>query len=304
MLENVLPQNIANALNRYQNLIELNEIRLRVNKPVVVIVKNKKYYLGERGFTSLENAIVLDYESIQRIVFKMCDNSVYSVNDCIKNGYITLQGGIRVGLTGEVVSEQGQVTTIKNFQALNFRIPHFVEGCSTIALEYILNGKFNNTLILSPPGAGKTTFIRDIVYQLYKRNYCYNILIADERNEIMSMLNAESCFDLGGFCDVYTNCSKEFAFKHGIRSMNPDIIVCDEIDIDKDLETVVGATNCGVKVLCTLHCDNINQLKTKKNFDKIFNNKVFDRYIFLSNLEGPGTLTSIYDANLKCIYCR
>lgn len=303
MLESYLPANIVNALKRYENLIELNEIRIRVNKPVIVIAKNKKYYLGEKGFTTVENAIVLDYMGLQEIVYKMCDNSVYSVNDYIKEGYITLKNGVRVGLAGEVVYENNKVLTIKNFQSINIRIPHFIEGCSAVALDYILDNKFLNTLVLSPPGAGKTTFIRDVIFQLYKQGLSYNVLVTDERNEIMSITNAESDFNLGSFCDVFTNCTKEFAIKYGIRSMNPDIIVCDELDLDKDLQTIIDATNCGVNMLCTLHCDNINQLKVKKNFEKVFNNKVFDRYIFLSNKLGPGTLSTIYDANLKCIYC-
>ena len=86
--------------------------------------------------------------------------------------------------------------------------------------------------------------------------------------------------------------------------MNPDIVVCDELDIDKDLQTIIDATNCGVNMLCTIHCDSVNQLKNKKSFDYILNNKIFDRYIFLSKDNGPGTLTYIYDEKLQCIYCR
>ena len=303
MLENYLPANIVSALNRYEDLVELNEIRIRVNKPIIVSVKNKKYYLGVRGFTDKENAIICDYSMVQSIVYKCCENSVYSVNDYIKSGYITLRGGIRVGLSGEVVTENGQIITIKNFQGLNIRIPHFIEGCSEIALNYILKEDFTNTLVLSSPGAGKTTFIRDIIFQLNKRNYCYNVLVCDERNEIMSTVNGESDFDLGGFTDVYSNCTKEFAFKNGTRSMNPDIIVCDEIDIDRDLQTIIDATNCGVKVLCTIHCGDINQLKQKKNFEFIFSNRLFENYIFLSDRQGPGTLSYIYDSKLQCVYC-
>lgn len=304
MLKNYLPNYIYNALKRYLDLVDFNEIRIRVNAPIIVSIKNKKYYLGENGCCNREDAIVCDYEILQNIVYKLCENSVYSVNDFLKCGYITLPTGIRVGISGEVVSEKGQVVTIKNFQSINIRIPHKIDGCSLEALDYIIKDSFQNTLVMSAPGVGKTTFIRDVIFQLAKRNYSYNVLVADERNEIVN-INAESeGFNLGDFTDVYTNCSKEFAFKCGIRSMKPDIIVTDEIDIDKDLQAIVDAINCGVKVLATIHCESINQLKLKRGFKEIFENKIFDRYIVLTSKEGLGTLSFIYDNKLQCIYCR
>ena len=302
MLEHYLPAKIYEPLKRYLDLVELNEIRLRVDCPVIVSVRNKKYYLGENGFCDKENAIITDYAFLQEFVYKMCENSVYSVNDYLKCGYITLPNGIRVGICGEVVSENGKVITIKNFQAVNIRIPHIIEGWSELALDYILKSNFLNTLIISPPGAGKTTFIRDIVYQMAKRNYSYNVLIADERNEIANINNGIKSIDLGYFADIFTNCSKEFAFKYGIRSMRPDIIVCDEIDIDKDLQALVDAINCGVKVLATIHSDSIFQLKNKRGFEDVLKNKIFDRFIVLSCDNGPGTLTNIYDSKLQCLF--
>ncbi len=304
MLEKYLPKSIYNAVKKYLNLIDVNEIRIRLNSPVVVSVKNKKYYLGENGFSSLDKAIICDYVMLQDIVYKLCENSVYSVNDNLKCGFVTLPKGIRVGVAGEIVTENDKVQTIKNFQAVNIRIPHNIVGCSEFALEYILDGEFKNTLVISPPGAGKTTFIKDVVYQICKRNYSFNILVADERNEIAGIDNGEMGFDLGCFADVYTNCSKDYAFKYGIRSMRPDIIVTDEIDIDKDLQTIVDATNCGVKVLATIHSGNIQQLRQKRGFEEILCNHVFERYIVLSTDEGPGTLKAIYDAKLQCLYCR
>lgn len=304
MLKRYLPPEIYNAISRHINYADVNEIRLRVNCPLVVCIKNKKYFVGSSGFSDYDNAIICTYEMIQDFVYKLCDNAVYAVNDQLKQGFITLPKGVRVGICGEVVSTDDRIVTIKNFQSANIRIPHHIKGCSLLALNYMLNDDFLNTLIISPAGAGKTTFIRDVIYQLSKQNYCYNVLVADERNEIASVNNGVAEIPLGNFADIYSNCSKEFAFKQGIRSMKPDIFVTDEIDIDKDLKSIVDATNSGVKVLATIHSDNITNLKQKRGFDKIIENKVFDRYIVLSDVEGPGTLTNIYDSNLKCVYCR
>lgn len=304
MLKRYLPENIYNALARHMNYADVNEIRLRVNCPLVVCIKNKKYFMGEHGFSDYNNAIICTYEMMQEFVYKLCDNAVYAVNDQLKQGFITLPKGVRVGICGEVVITNGEIVTIKNFQSANIRIPHHIKGCSLMALNYMLDKEFLNTLVISPAGAGKTTFIRDVVEQLSIQNYCYNVLIADERNEIAAVSNGVAEIPLGNFADIYSNCSKEFAFKQGIRSMKPDIFVTDEIDIDKDLQSIIDANNSGVKILATIHSNNITQLKNKRGFDKIISDKVFDRYVVLTDKDGPGTLAMIYDANLKCIYCR
>ena len=197
-----------------------------------------------------------------------------------------------------------EVVTIKDFQSVNIRIPHTIRNCSVPAYEFIVGDNVKNTLILSAPGCGKTTFIRDLIFQLFKNNQPLNVLIADERNEICSSNNGEISQYLGGFCDVYTNCSKQFAFKNGIRSMNPDVIVTDEIDLGKDLNCLIDAMNCGVNVVATIHAKDINQLKQKRSFDDIINKKIFSRFVVLNNSEGPGTLSQIYDEKLNCIYCR
>lgn len=304
MLKRYLPEVVYNAINNHLNFSEINEIRLRVNCPLVVCVRNKKYFVGERGFCDYNNAIICSYDMMQEFVYRLCDNAVYSVNDQIKEGYITLPKGVRVGICGEVVYDNDQIVTIKNFQSANIRIPHSARGCSLMALSYMMQDEFLSTLVISPAGAGKTTFIRDVVYQLSNQNYCYNVLVADERNEIASVNNGVAEIPLGNFADVYSNCSKEFAFKKGLRSMKPDIFVTDEIDIDKDLHSIIDAKNSGVKVLATIHSENIPQLKTKRGFDEVINNRVFDRYVVLTDKEGPGTLANIYDSKFQCLYCR
>lgn len=304
MLKKYLPTEIYDAINMNLNFNDLNEIRLRVDCPVVICVKNKKFFLGEKGFSNYKDAIICTSEMLQDFVYKACDKSIYAVNDNLKFGFITLPYGIRVGICGEVVSNEQGVSTIKNFQSANIRIPHVIRNCSLFALDYIIDKNFRNTLVLSKPGAGKTTFIRDVIYQMSQRNYCMNVLVADERSEIASVVDGKPQISLGNYVDIYSNSTKEYAFKYGIRSMRPDILITDEIDIDTDLRCIVDAVNSGVKILATIHSDSISQLKNKRMFEKILADKIFERYILLTDDEGPGTLCAIYDDRLQCLYCR
>ena len=264
------------------------------------MVKNKKYYLKDDSGNYIKPSTMI----IENFIRKISENSIYAFNDNIKNGFITLPKGIRVGICGTVVMEGSKVITIKDFQSVNIRIPHSVRNCSLTAFEYLVDDEIKNTLIISSPGNGKTTFLRDFVYQLFAHNISKNILVADERSEICSVVNGKPAIDLGGFCDIFTNCTKEYAFKNGIRSMRPDVIVTDEIDLDLDLNAILEAINSGVAVIATIHAKDLSQLKKKKNFNRVIEEKFFSRFVVLSGDEGPGTLTGIFDENLDCVYCR
>ena len=300
MLKEYLDRDVYNLIIKSFSFSDITEIRMRVNQNLIVVVKNKKYYLKD---DNNEFVIVSKY-MLENFIQRASQSSLYAYNDAIVNGYITLPKGIRVGLSGFVVIDKGEISTIKDFQSVNIRIPHMIKNCSLLAYEYIYNNNIKNTLIISAPGAGKTTFLRDIVYQFYKHNISNNVLIVDERSEISSVVDGVPALDMGGFCDIYTNCSKEFGFKNGIRSMSPNVIITDEIDIDRDMKIIIDAINSGVSVIATIHALDMNQLKKKREFDYLIDNKIFDRYIVLTNDEGPGTLTSIYDEKLNCIYCR
>jgi stage III sporulation protein AA len=273
---------------------------MRVNEKIIIVIKNKKYFLKDKS----GEFVIVDKNILNNFIKRISDNSLYAYNNDIINGFLTLPKGIRVGLCGTVVMEGSKVLTVKDFQSVNIRIPHTIRNCSLLAYDYIFDGDVKNTLILSAPGCGKTTFLRDFIYQLFKKNISKNILIADERNEICSARDGEISGHLGGFCDVYTNCSKKFAFKNGIRSMNPDVIITDEIDLDNDLDSLVESVNCGVNVIATIHAKDIKQLKLKKGFENILDNKIFSRFVVLGNDDGPGTLKHIYDEKLNCLYSK
>lgn len=299
MLRDYLDNDIYKLIIKNFSFNDITEIRMRLNEKLIIAIKNKKYFLKDQN----NEFIVINNYILDNFIKKISEYSIYAFNNNIINGFITLSNGIRVGLCGTVVMEQNRVVTIKDFQSVNIRIPHTIRNCSVPAYEFLVDENVKNTLIISAPGCGKTTFLRDFIFQLNKMTK-FNILVADERNEICLSGNSKGAQQNGVFCDVYTNCSKEFAFTNGIRSMSPDVIITDEIDLKNDLNSLVEATNCGVNVVATIHAKDINQLKRKAGFEDILNNKIFERFVVLNRDEGPGTLTHIYDEKLNCIYCK
>ena len=305
MLFEILPENVKNGLNRIDGK-NLCEIRLREGKPVVVCVSGKNFFLGENGIVfDDEKAIIISKEEIEKFIFRASENSIYAVNNQIQKGFITIAGGIRIGVCGSLVVENGQIITINNFSSVNIRIPHEIKNCSLPVIKFLLDEKgFKNTLIISPPGAGKTTFLRDIALQLSNLNLAYNLLILDERFEIASCVNGHNLLDVGRFSDVLSGAEKSFGFETGIRAFKPDIIFTDELAGDNDINSVLQASSCGIKLVASVHAKDITQLKKKENFKNLLDENIFERYIVLSNENGPGTIDGVFDEKFSCLFCR
>lgn len=293
MLEKILPEKFYKILSEKVNLRAVNEIRLRADKPVVLNVSGKNFFLCENGVTSSRgSALYASKIMIEDVIFRASECSIYSVNEQIKKGFIVTDEAVRIGIGGNIVEENGKIKTMTNFCSCNIRVPHIVKNCSLSAFPFLVEGGIiQNTLIISPPGCGKTTFLRDFVFQLSERSLAYNVLLLDERGELDNGINS-------AFTDKIAFSTKKVGFENGIRSLAPDIIVTDEIGQEEDIEAIRYASSCGVKVLASTHADSMEVFCKKPLFENLLKEKVFKRFVLLSKRNGPGTLEGVYNENL------
>ncbi|MDR3318350.1 MAG: Flp pilus assembly complex ATPase component TadA [Clostridiales bacterium] len=303
MLSKILPEYLNSIISNKLNYQKVYELRVRAAKPILVNYGGKYMHLTEEGVSmTASGAICADRKLVDAIIYKATEYSVYAVNGQIKNGFITVSGGIRIGICGELVQENNAVRTQKNYCGINIRIPHEVKNCSLNAFNHIVNKDIYNALIISPPGAGKTTFIRDLANNISMLSTPINILIVDERSEIAACSGGIPQLEVGRYTDVITNCTKEYGFSTGIRTMRPDVIITDELATEEDVKAAAYAISCGVKVIATTHAFDHLDLSLKPNFSAAMKNKLFDRFVVLSYRNGPGTYEGIYDSNNTCLY--
>ncbi len=295
MLEKLLPQEIAKIIEQRVGVRAINEIRIRAGQPILLNLGSGKVYLSEDGTTTSEkNAIIATSIMIEDLVFRASECSIYSVNEQIKRGYVMVSGGVRIGLGGNLIIEKGEVKTMTNFSSVNIRLPHRVNGCSLCAYDDIITDKqIYNTLIISPPSCGKTTFLRDLIFETCERCYAYDMLVIDERGELDLDNN------LGKFVDKISFSDKKTAFENGIRALSPEVIFTDEIGGREDIEAIDFATKCGVSIIATIHAKDLFELQAKSELRSILKDKVFKRFVVLSKHKGAGTFEGMYNENFS-----
>lgn len=263
----------------------LNEIRLRTDKPIILTLNGEEYFLSKGRLVkeNTQDSYVVKEADIKETMEYITNYSLYAFQDELKKGFITVSGGHRVGICGKVIYENESIRTIRNIQSLNIRVSHQIPGCGEEVVNYLLDKSgFKNTLILSRPGIGKTTLLRDLVRILSDGaggSKGYTVGVVDERSEIASCYLGKPQNDVGIRTDVLDCCQKKDGMLMLVRSMKPDIIAVDEIGGIEDSRAIEYAALCGCRILATIHGTSLHEIQIKEGIRELMREKIFERYI-------------------------
>lgn len=282
-------------------LKQIQEIRLRVGRPVIIYAHGREYFLSEDGELLYEagRALCPDKFYMDRLFAHLCGYSVYAYEDEIRQGFLTVVGGHRIGLGGEVVCKEHEPVSMKNVNAMNIRIAHQIKGAAYGVMPQLFEGEeFLNTLIISPPGSGKTTLLRDLIRCL-SDGCCghsgMTVGVVDERSEIGGSCLGVLQNDLGMRTDLLDACPKAEGMFLLLRSMNPRVIAVDEIGGKEDAEAIAQASRCGCKIVATVHGNDVKQLTERKYIGTLLEDRLFERYVLLQGSKRPGVIGQVLD---------
>lgn len=266
----------------------LQEIRVRLGQQVELIFDNNVERLDIRA-TQQDCAYVLN---------QLSDFSLYRMEDELREGYITIDGGHRVGLAGKVNTLNGAVKAIQYITFFNIRVAQSYEGVARPIMPHIYQRKYLNTILIGPPQTGKTTLIRDVTRMVasgWGHVTPRKVGVVDERSEIAGCIKGIPQYNVGPRTDVLDACPKAEGMMMLIRSMSPEVIIVDEIGHHEDVSALLEAIHAGVSVICTVHGRSLEELKKRPSLQSIFTQHIFDRAIVLERNRRPGFIKHIFN---------
>lgn len=273
---------------------KITELRLRRGRSLSAVLYGREYFLTYDGrfMNSTDGAVEVTAEDISQVFTRAFRGSVHSFPREMAQGYITCEGGNRVGFCGTAVSDRsGEVTSVKDISSINIRVAREVIGCAEPIFDRAFSGGLASLVIASPPCGGKTTVLRDLCRLLGERR---RVSIIDERGELASVYEGEPQNDVGARSDIFNAYDKSAAVVTAVKVMSPDVLICDEIGAKGDLEALEYALNSGVRLVCTCHAADFDDLKKRPAVGRLMKQGYFDFAAMLGTGAMCGRLTAFY----------
>ncbi|MDD3219327.1 MAG: stage III sporulation protein AA [Lachnospiraceae bacterium] len=306
---NLFPVTVRRLLYRASlNWEQVYEIRLRAGGPLILLYREREMFLNGQGRLTerIEESYQVSIEEVEATMGYVANYSLYAYEEELKQGYLTIQGGHRVGVAGKTIVEASRVKGVQYISCINIRLAHEVKDCARQVLPFIWDkDSVYHTLIISPPRCGKTTLLRDLIRLISngtKDKKGRTVAVIDERSEIAGCYHGVPQNDLGVRTDVLDGCPKTEGMMMAIRSMSPEVIAVDELGVYEDVHAVESVVNCGCKLLATVHGSSIEDIQEKPLFQRLMQERIFQRYILLCDTRLPGHMKAVFNERGVCLY--
>ncbi|SDO45923.1 stage III sporulation protein AA [Halobacillus aidingensis] len=275
----LFPPSIQHLLKSEVQWKSVQEIRLRIGRPIEIIENNRH--------DSIDTA-VMTVDHLSFVLNQISQFSLYRFKEELKEGFITIEGGHRVGLAGKTNTHQDHVETLKHISFMNIRVARATSGNIEPLIPYLYqSGRWMSTMVIGPPHSGKTTLLRELGRYIGSNQEGYRaakVAIVDERSEIAASMRGVPQLDVGFRTDVMDACPKAEGMMMMIRSMSPEVLIVDEIGGQKDAEAVREATYTGVEVICSIHGKSFSGVKKRPSAKQLMEEEVFQRYVVLDRM--------------------
>lgn len=290
----ILPVRLRDSMaQRLQDESEIEEIRIRIGQPIELRYAEKSIWMPYK----------INAADVEEMLTFISQYSLYAYEEEIRQGYLTIEGGNRIGFAGQVRLMGGQVSRMTNIRFLNIRIAREWKDCAKELLPWLYEeGEFLNTLLLSAPGVGKTTCLRDCIRLISNGDEQHagkKVCVIDERSEIAACHLGIPCNDLGKRTDVLDGCPKEEGMRMALRSMSPEVIAVDELGGADDAFAIEEMILCGCKILGTMHGDYMEHIVRQSGMERIYQSRLFQRYIFLKKQKSGIRTFHVYDQECR-----